>query len=208
VSECPHVELPHHGSAPRKRGDYGAERCFPTRPGLRWFEHGYFPSKERHAEQSGRRSHTNCSLPACLCGVDRKPRELFGRGWLVANRRRVAVAVDRRRTGTNHCLRLSFAVRIPVSPRCRRRRKRSAESARCAKLADSSLAMMRVPRSVESTPRLLPEGRRWGFGAHSLVPYLTIAMQARPADGDLNPAIRNPVFPAMDEALRPLRQRH
>ena len=68
--------------------------------------------------------------------------------------------------------------------------------------------MMRVPRSVESTARLLPEGRRWGFGAHSLVPYLTIAMQARPADGDLNPAIRNPVFPAMDEALRPLRQRH
>jgi hypothetical protein len=68
--------------------------------------------------------------------------------------------------------------------------------------------MMRVPRSVESAPRLLPEGSRWGFGAHSLVPYLIIAMQARPADGDLFPAIRNPVFPAMDDALRPLRQRH
>jgi hypothetical protein len=67
--------------------------------------------------------------------------------------------------------------------------------------------MMRVPHSVDSTPRLLPEGRRWGFGAHSLVPYLTMAMQARPAD-DCTLAIRNPVFPAMDEALRPLRQRH
>jgi hypothetical protein len=55
----------------------------------------------------------------------------------------------------------------------------------------------------------LPEGRRWGFGAHSLVPYITFALQARPGDdGDLTAFIRNPVFPAMDEALRPLRQRH
>jgi hypothetical protein len=71
----------------------------------------------------------------------------------------------------------------------------------------TEFAMMRVPRFVDSTPRLLPEGRRWGFGAHSLVPYLTMAMRARPSD-DCTLAIRNPVFPAMDEALRPLRQRH
>ena len=69
--------------------------------------------------------------------------------------------------------------------------------------------MMRVPPSPDSLPRLLPEGRRWGFGAHSLVPYITFALQARPGDdGDLAGSIRNPVFPAMDEALRPLRQRH
>ena len=69
--------------------------------------------------------------------------------------------------------------------------------------------MMRVVRPPESTPRLLPEGRRWGFGAHSLVPYITFALQARPGgDTELTASIRNPVFPAMDEALRPLRQRH
>jgi hypothetical protein len=69
--------------------------------------------------------------------------------------------------------------------------------------------MMRVPRPSQSSPRLLPEGRRWGFGAHSLIAYITFALQARPGDdGDLTASIRNPVFPAMDEALRPLRQRH
>jgi len=68
--------------------------------------------------------------------------------------------------------------------------------------------MMRVPRPSESTPRLLPEGRRWGFGAHSLVPYITFSLQARPGDAELTASIRNPVFPAMDEALRPLRHRH
>lgn len=53
--------------------------------------------------------------------------------------------------------------------------------------------------------RLLPEGRRWGFGAHSVLPYLTAALEARPADaGD----IRNPVFPQMEKALRELRSRH
>jgi len=68
---------------------------------------------------------------------------------------------------------------------------------------------MRVPRPPESMPRLLPEGRRWGFGAHSLVPYITFNLQARPgSDADLTASIRNPVFPAMEEALRPLRQRH
>jgi hypothetical protein len=69
--------------------------------------------------------------------------------------------------------------------------------------------MMRVSRSPESSPCLLPEGRRWGFGAHSLVPYITFALQARPgSDVEWTASIRNPVFPAMDEALRPLRQRH
>jgi hypothetical protein len=57
--------------------------------------------------------------------------------------------------------------------------------------------------------RLLPEGRRWGFGAHSVVPYLTQALGARPGDGS-NPAesIRNPVFTQMEQALRALRRRH
>ena len=54
--------------------------------------------------------------------------------------------------------------------------------------------------------RLLPEGRRWGFGAHSVVPYLTMALGARPAD--VTEDIRNPVFPQMEKALRELRQQH
>lgn len=58
--------------------------------------------------------------------------------------------------------------------------------------------------------RLLPEGRRWGFGAHSVVPYLShtphAAPGAQPQDADA--AIRNPVFPEMDKALRALRPRH
>lgn len=54
--------------------------------------------------------------------------------------------------------------------------------------------------------RLLPEGRRWGFGAHSVLPYLTMALEARPADVAAD--IRNPVFPQMEKALRELRSRH
>ena len=55
--------------------------------------------------------------------------------------------------------------------------------------------------------RLLPEGRRWGFGAHSVVPYLTKALEARLADdAEVAKAIRNPVFPHMEQALRALRQ--
>lgn len=53
--------------------------------------------------------------------------------------------------------------------------------------------------------RLLPEGRRWGFGAHSVVPYLT---HARPAESADTQDIRNPVFPQMEQALRELRKRH
>ena len=68
---------------------------------------------------------------------------------------------------------------------------------------------MRVPHPPESPQSLLPEGKRWGFGAHSVLPYLTHALQARPGTPeDLLASIRNPVFEAMDEALRTLRQRH
>ena len=66
--------------------------------------------------------------------------------------------------------------------------------------------MMRVPRPAEQVPRLLPEGRRWGFGAHSVVPYLGAALHARP--GDELASIRNPVFAQMDQALRALQERH
>jgi len=65
--------------------------------------------------------------------------------------------------------------------------------------------MMRASRPPEKNPRLLPEGRRWGFGAHSLVPYLSMALQSRP--GDELASIRNPVFARMDQALRTLQER-
>ena len=57
--------------------------------------------------------------------------------------------------------------------------------------------------------RLLPEGRRWGLGTHSLVPYLKLALEARPGD-DSHPveSIRNPVFAQMEQALQALHQRH
>lgn len=48
--------------------------------------------------------------------------------------------------------------------------------------------------------RLLPEGRRWGFGARSVLPYLEVALEARP--GELAEGIRNPVFPQMEQSLR------
>jgi hypothetical protein len=68
--------------------------------------------------------------------------------------------------------------------------------------------MMRASLPPDHRTRLLPEGRRWGFGAHSLVPYLTKALQARPGDDDVLASIRNPVFPQMEKALGALRQRH
>jgi hypothetical protein len=52
---------------------------------------------------------------------------------------------------------------------------------------------------------MMPEGQRWGFGAHSVVPYLTMNLQARA--GDELAGIRNPVFAEMRSALRPLRER-
>ncbi|HEY0824105.1 MAG TPA: hypothetical protein VGD76_09990 [Ramlibacter sp.] len=69
--------------------------------------------------------------------------------------------------------------------------------------------MMRASRPPETQARLLPEGRRWGFGAHSVVPYLAMTLHARPGAGDDAAAsIRNPVFPAMEDTLRALRQGH
>jgi hypothetical protein len=78
-------------------------------------------------------------------------------------------------------------------------------------LCDTSLviSMMRASRPPQHHDRLLPEGRRWGFGAHSLVPYLTMTLNARPGnEDDMVGSIRNPVFPSMADALRALRQGH
>jgi hypothetical protein len=67
---------------------------------------------------------------------------------------------------------------------------------------------MRTSPFHESRSRLLPEGRRWGFGAHSVVPYLAKALEARPAEeGSVADSIRNPVFPHMETALRALHSR-
>lgn len=68
---------------------------------------------------------------------------------------------------------------------------------------------MRRPTTPDHT-RLLPEGRRWGFGAHSVVPYLSHTGQAGAGQEtqDADATIRNPVFPQMDKALRALRRRH
>jgi len=54
----------------------------------------------------------------------------------------------------------------------------------------------------------MPEGRRWGFGAHTVVPYLTMNLHARPGEDAGLTSIRNPVFAQMDKALRDLPQRH
>jgi hypothetical protein len=62
----------------------------------------------------------------------------------------------------------------------------------------------------DSRSRVLPAGHRWGFGAQSVVPYLTMSVHLRPAGGppDADTSIRNPVFPQMDSTLRvALRQR-
>lgn len=68
---------------------------------------------------------------------------------------------------------------------------------------------MRSPRNRDRDPeRLQPAGRRWGFGAHSVVPYLAHAPapHAKPAEGE--GSIRNPVFPHMDLALQSMRRSH
>ena len=68
---------------------------------------------------------------------------------------------------------------------------------------------MRTNPAPEHRNRLLPEGHRWGFGAHSILPYLANALQARPGEPDAVAAsIRNPVFPKMENALRALPRRH
>lgn len=65
------------------------------------------------------------------------------------------------------------------------------------------------PHPDPAPARLLPEGRRWGFGAHSVLPYLASSLNSRPgAAAETGDAIRNPVFPQMENALRALRKRH
>ena len=69
---------------------------------------------------------------------------------------------------------------------------------------------MRHSPTSSTKARLLPEGRRWGFGAHSVMPYLDVLLEARAADAAAATAqeIRNPVFPQMERALRDLIRRH
>ena len=68
---------------------------------------------------------------------------------------------------------------------------------------------MRTPPHSDQRHRLMPEGRRWGFGAHSVLPYLSMSLNARPGgDADATALIRNPVFAQMESALRMLRQSH
>ncbi len=64
---------------------------------------------------------------------------------------------------------------------------------------------MRHSPPPQRSARLLPEGRRWGFGAHSVLPYLT---HTRPVEGVPAQDIRNPVFQEMEAALRALQHRH
>lgn len=65
--------------------------------------------------------------------------------------------------------------------------------------------MQRLHRP-DSPARLLPAGRRWGFGAHSVLPYLGLALQARPGAEDAG-SIRNPVFRQMQGTLPVLPRR-
>ena len=67
---------------------------------------------------------------------------------------------------------------------------------------------MRASQLPEKQSRLLPEGHRWGFGAHTVVPYLTMSHNARPGDAAALASIRNPVFAEMQAALRMPRERH
>ena len=66
---------------------------------------------------------------------------------------------------------------------------------------------MRRPPVTDPHARLQPAGRRWGFGAHSVVPYLSFALQARPGEA-AGESIRNPVFPQMENTLPVLPRRH
>ncbi|MDB5898807.1 MAG: hypothetical protein JWP41_2409, partial [Ramlibacter sp.] len=53
---------------------------------------------------------------------------------------------------------------------------------------------MRPTELSPSRPGILPAGERWGFGAQSVVPYLTMSLHLRPAGGprDADTSIRNP----------------
>jgi len=66
---------------------------------------------------------------------------------------------------------------------------------------------MRRPHLPDPHARLQPAGRRWGFGAHSVVPYLSFALQSRPGE-EAGESIRNPVFPQMEATLPVLPGRH
>ncbi|NML45565.1 hypothetical protein HHL11_17565 [Ramlibacter sp. G-1-2-2] len=57
---------------------------------------------------------------------------------------------------------------------------------------------------------LMPEGKRWGMGARSIVPYLYVSLLAKPFSGREGEEdfIRNPVFPHMDNTLRMLKRGH
>ena len=66
---------------------------------------------------------------------------------------------------------------------------------------------MRRPRLPDPPARLLPAGRRWGFGAHSVLPYLDQALHARPGEA-AEGSIRNPVFPQMENTSLQRRRRH
>jgi hypothetical protein len=66
---------------------------------------------------------------------------------------------------------------------------------------------MRRPHSPDFHARLQPAGRRWGFGAHSVLPYLSAALKARPGTEADEGTIRNPVFPQMENTLRLLGRR-
>lgn len=68
---------------------------------------------------------------------------------------------------------------------------------------------MRASPPHNRSPGLLPEGRRWGFGAHSVLPYLAMSLHARSGgDAEATGPIRNPVFPEMEDKLRELAKRH
>lgn len=66
---------------------------------------------------------------------------------------------------------------------------------------------LRRPSSPDDHARLLPAGRRWGFGAHSVLPYLAYTLQSRPGD-ETQAGIRNPVFPHMEKTLPAPRPPH
>ncbi len=73
----------------------------------------------------------------------------------------------------------------------------------CAKLR---AAMQRHPDDRRRAS-LLPAGRRWGFGAHSVLPYLAPGRQQRGSvPQESEPSVSNPVFLHMDQTLRALRR--
>jgi hypothetical protein len=74
-------------------------------------------------------------------------------------------------------------------------------------LVATALLSMRRPHVPDSHARLQPAGQRWGFGAHSVLPYLAFALQSR-AGEESGDSIRNPVFPQMENILPVLPRQH